>query len=624
MPSSKAANKRSAPESASSTEAKQPKATESDELDDLFASAEVVAPKIVNKTTTNGAADGATLDSTLKVPEGYALAYNPGETNTIKALVLGNSAKYNQNGPTSVKLTCRALDIKNAGADITRAGPIMAVALSKNEKVKDASGIDINARLIPTGTTPVLYKGTEIFSLTVTLGKLTHQGLKEAEVSKLVAGAKIELRDVYFNTSGVGMPWLTCTEFKVSETRASHDGVALALDAIAGCGTSLMLGAVLNSVPVFRGGEAPTVETKRCFDECKALIENTKAALCDQLSAKYPSFHSPPELLKLEDSETQVGPTLLFGKTKISPPGVEGKGVFFDDAKGALVYARKGDDDKLAAHFAGGAIVASDLGTTRSLNTHPTFGEMYVLPTKQSYIPNVGMLQSDAAPFAMKHVLTVANAITIKVPLATLSAPFGVNERKTLELLMDNVYPVANMAFMGTKAKIYTRNYENDDYSQDVLIDTPNQFTVDVRGTLRNVGLRLSTETVSGLFNGAACSTVDPISGESLIDGMGSDHKPVVSKLSPNGGVASVREQSIALNDDTLEFYGVVPNAIQIAMADGNLNCGTDETVGDAAFLTAGGGTVEGCAAMLKNRELAVFAVRVKTKTIATSTSAAE
>lgn len=101
------------------------------------------------------------------------------------------------------------------------------------------------------------------------------------------------------------------------------------------------------------------------------------------------------------------------------------------------------------------------------------------------------------------------------------------------------------------------------------------------------------------------------------------NHKPVVSKLSANGGVASLREQSIALNDDTLEFYGVVPNAIKVAMADGNLKCGTDEKVGNAAFLTAGGGTVEGCATMLKNRELAVFAVRVKTKTIASSSSAA-
>ena len=625
MPSSKAANKRSAPESATSTEAKQPKATESDELDDLFASAEVVAPKIVNKAGTNAADDGAPLDSTLKIPEGYSLAYNPGQTNTIKAVVTGASAKYNQNGPTSVRLTCKVLNIKNAGADVTRAGSMMIIALSKNDKVKDASGIDINARLIPTGTTPVLYKGTEIFSLTVTLGKITHQGLKEAEVSKLVPGAEVELRDVYYNTSGMGKPWLTCTDFKVTKTRASHDGVAFALGEIANCGTSLMLGAALNSA-VFRGGEAPTVETKPCFDVCKELIENTKADLCGLLSGKYPSFHSPAEALKLEGSDTQVGPTLLFRKTKISPPDVEGKGLFFDNAKAALVYAsaRNGDPDKLAALFPGGAVVASDWGTTRSLTTHPTFGEMYVLPTKQSYIPNAGMLQSGAAPFTMKHVLAVMNAITIKVPLAVLAAQFGVNERETLELLMDNIYPVANMAFMGTKAMIYTRNYENDDYSQDVLIDSPNQLTVDVHGTLRNVGLRLSLATVSGLFGGAAFSTVDPISGESLVDMMGGDHKPVVSKLSANGGVASLREQSVSLNDDTLEFYGVVPNAIKIAMADGNLNCGTDETVGDAAFLAAGGGTVEGCAAMLKNRELAVFAVRVKTKTIATSTSAAE
>ena len=211
MPSAKAPTKRAATETATDTEAKQQKATESDELDDLFSDAEVVAPKIVNKVATNTATDGTTLDSTLKIPEGYALAYNPGETNTIKALVTGASAKYNQNGPTSVKLTCKMLNIKNAGADIMRAGPMMIIALSKNEKVKDALGIDINARLTPTGTTPVLYKSTEIFSITVTLSKLTHLGLKEAEVGKLVPGAEIELRDVYYNTSGMGMPWLTCT-----------------------------------------------------------------------------------------------------------------------------------------------------------------------------------------------------------------------------------------------------------------------------------------------------------------------------------------------------------------------------------------------------------------------------
>ena len=623
MSSSKAPTKRAAPESATNTETKQQKATESDGLDDLFAEAEVVAPRIVNKAVANAAADGTPLDSTLEIPEGYSLAYNPGHTNMIKAVVTGASAKSNQSGPTSVRLTCKALNIQNAGADITRAGPMMAIGLSKNARVKDASGIDINARLIPTGTTPVLYKSNEIFSLTVSLGKITHQGLKEAEVAKLVPGADIELRDVYYNTGGTGMAWMTCTDFKVTKTRASHDGVASALGAIAGCGTSLMLGVALNSA-VFRGGEAPTVEAKPCFDACKVLIENTKLDLSSQLSAKYPSFHSPPEPLKLEGSDTQVGPTLLFHKTKISPPGVEDKGLFFDDSKAGLVYKHKGDADKLADLFAGGAVVASNLGATRSLTTHPTFGDMWVLPTKQSYIPNVAMIKSDTTPFAMKNVLTVDNGIIVKVPLATLAAPFGVNERKTLELLMDNVYPVASMAFMATKAKIYTRNYDNDDYSQDVLIDSPNQLTVDVLGTLRNVGLRLSFETVGDLFGGTAVSVVHPISGESLVDMMGGDHKPVVSKLSANGGVASLREQSVSLNDDTLEFYGVVPNAIKIAMADGNLNCGTDETVGDAAFLAAAGGTVEGCAAMLKNRELAVFAVRVKTNTIATSTSAAE
>ena len=619
--SSKAPIKRAATKPATNKETKQQKTAESDDLDDLFADVEVVAPKAVT-SATNGAAGDTTLDSTLQIPEGYSLAYNPGQTNMIKALVIGASAKSNQNGPTSVKLTCKMLNVKNAGADITRAGPTMAIGLSKNDKVKDASGIDVNARLIPTGTTPVLYKGTDIFALTVTLGKLSHQGLKEAAVAKLVPGAEVELRDVYFNYfNTLGVPWLTCTDFEVTKTRSPHDGVTVALDAVASCGTSLIVSTALNSV-AFRGGEASTVEMQPCFDTVKELIHTTKTDLCGQLRLKYPAFDSPPEPLKFEDSETQVGPTLLFRKTKISPPGADTKGVFFDDAKLALYRKRNGDTDKLAALFAGGAVVASDLGTTRSLTTHPTFGEMYVLSTKQYYIPSAAMLESDT-PLAMKHVLTVTDGITLKVPPAVLVAPFGVNERKTAELLMDNVFPVANMAFVATKAKIYTRNYDNDDYSQELVIDTSNQITIDVLSTFRNVGLRLSSKTVNELFGGASVSTVDPISGESLVDMMGGDHKPVVSKLSANGGVASLREQSITLNDDTLEFYGVVPNAIKIAMSDGNLNCGTDQTVGDAAFLAAGGGTIDGCAVMLKKRELAVFAVRVKTKTIATSSTAA-
>ena len=141
MSSSKTPTKRSVSKQSPNSEAKQQKTADSDDLDDLFADTQVSAPVIVSsKMATNGAVDDTTLDSTLEVPEGYSLAYNPGQTNTIKALVTGASAKYNQIGPTSVKLTCKALNIKNAGADITRAGPMMAIALSKNDKVKDASG----------------------------------------------------------------------------------------------------------------------------------------------------------------------------------------------------------------------------------------------------------------------------------------------------------------------------------------------------------------------------------------------------------------------------------------------------------------------------------------------------
>lgn len=108
------------------------------------------------------------------------------------------------------------------------------------------------------------------------------------------------------------------------------------------------------------------------------------------------------------------------------------------------------------------------------------------------------------------------------------------------------------MSVVRLPLSVYKRNYDNDDYSQELVIDTSNQFTVDVLSTFRNVALRLSPERVSKLFNGAGVSTVDPISGESLVDMMVCDHKPVVSKLSTNGGVASLREQPIALDDDSL------------------------------------------------------------------------
>ena len=245
-----------------------------------------------------------------------------------------------------------------------------------------------------------------------------------------------------------------------------------------------------------------------------------------------------------------------------------------------------------------------------------------MISTAQTYIPSIAVLKSDS-PFALCNMLTVGGGIIIKVPPAVIAAPFGVNERATADLLMNNVLPVATMAFMPNKAKIYQRDYDKNDYTQDLVIDNSSQFVIDILGTFRNVALRLSPSKVTDLFNGASHSAFEPVSGESLIDMLGGDHKPTVSTLT-NGGVASLREQTVTINDNTLEFYAVVNNAIKVATSDGNMQCGTNETVGDAAFLEAGGGTIEGCTTMLKKRELAVFAVRVKSKTnAASSTSAA-
>ena len=101
---------------------------------------------------------------------------------------------------------------------------------------------------------------------------------------------------------------------------------------------------------------------------------------------------------------------------------------------------------------------------------------------------------------------------------------------------------------------------------------------------------------------------------------MTGDRKPIVSDLA-TGGVVCLREKSVKLTDDTLEFYAVVPKMMSIVQAAGNATCGTNPIVGDAAFLAVGGGSVDDCAKMMKKGEIAVFAVRVKPKTTAVSST---
>ena len=590
------------------TETSKRQKTDVEDMDDLFAE-EPCAPVVTSTKAIGNAA--MEMDASLKIPEGVKLAYNPGKTNSCKVKILSAAPKTNPNGPTSVKATAQVLTFKMPGADILRAGPLMAIALSKNDKVKTETGIDVNARLIPTDMTPVLNKSTDLVSITLTLGKITQKGLREKAVADLSPGAEVELTDIHFSTSDKGIPWLTCSEFKVTKTVPYLDGLHAATEAVAKAGDSLVVSAALNSV-AFRKDAAPTPEMQAGFDAVKEKLSTGKTELAAKLTATFPKYITPSDPLRLEESDVQVAPMLSFNKTKIPMTKDPTKGVLFDDAKRAVFYKRTDDGESFTALFAGGAVVASVFGAQRSYTGSKFSGEMHVLPTKQLFIPSIGPINSDFGP---KQILTV-DGPTLKVPFAVLAAPLGVNERTTAELVMANLLPNATMSFMPSKAKIYQRDYDTPGYIQEVYIESSDQFTMDILSSFRTAALRISSETVSGLYDGAEFSTLVPTAGESLVDMMGGDRPPKVSTLD-RGGVVSLREASIKIDDDTLEFYAVVPAMMQIVQAAGNINCGTDSKVGDAAFIAAGSGSIKGCAAMLKKGEIAVFAVRVKAKTTA-------
>jgi hypothetical protein len=586
-----------------------------DAMDDLFGDEDEYSTKIVAKIANTADELTGAVDTTLHIPEGRALAYKPGETNSAKIKILGSSHKSNENGPTSVKASAKILSWNRIGADIVREGAATAIMMTKSERVQTANGVDVNACLVATDTSPVLLKVTEVINLTLTLGKITQKGLKEKAVADLAAGAEVLLTDLKYQTSGVGVPWLTAAEWKVTEKAAGADGVSAAVATIAKSGWSLSLGAAVNSV-AFRADAAPAPEMMPSFELIKASLASTKASMVDKLKAALPLLEESSDPLLFESNDQQIAPVLVFRKTKVASPANPKKGVLLNDAKLTLYLKRSGNGDALAELFEGGPIVASELGSERSFMETKLSGQMHVLPTKQLFIPTLDALKADSV-FMVKHILAVTGP-TLKVPLAVMAMPFGVNERATAELLMENVVPCANMVFMPAKAKIYTVKHGNPDYIQDVWIE-PSQITIDARTTLRNVGLLLSTETVVSMYAGADYNENVPLSGESLLDMMGGDgHKPKM----PRGAafsISSLRETKIALSP-SLEYYAVVPNMLKVAQGDGNIDCGTNSEVGDRLFLEAGGGSIDGCAAMLKKGELAVFAIKMQKATTAVET----
>ena len=125
----------------------------------------------------------------------------------------------------------------------------------------------------------------------------------------------------------------------------------------------------------------------------------------------------------------------------------------------------------------------------------------------------------------------------------------------------------------------------------------------------------LSAKMVKKLYGGAAATTPAVGIAESLSDALkDKDHAPKVATLQ-DGGVVSLREKLAEPDDDTLEFYGVVPKMADLTQSEGMLNCGTDTKVGDAAFLKAFNDQPALALDAVKKGAAAIFAVRVAPKT---------
>ena len=111
-------------------------------------------------------------------------------------------------------------------------------------------------------------------------------------------------------------------------------------------------------------------------------------------------------------------------------------------------------------------------------------------------------------------------------------------------------------------------------------------LTIDVLSTLRNLAFRLSRKCVKKIYGDVDQSKPTVGIGESLIDAFKDQdkgHAPTVATLN-EGGVVSLRETMVELNDPTLEFYGVVPDMAELAQGQGMIDSGTNPKVGIEAF----------------------------------------
>ena len=599
--------------------AKPPPAKEGDEsLKDSSSEDEGLQPMTIAKPKAppSGGAGKSPTAITVEVPDGKILA-KPVGTKPCKltGTIMGACIKKTDKGPSSVKATIAISNIDPGHKEVIRAGQITGLVLAKDEKVKKEDGSLVYATLMDGSVDPTMKVGGG--ALQFTLQNLKgDKGVRETTVKELVPGATIELTDPKFGQVDHGSVYLKAESFKVTEkvsSEAPRSGVEKAM-ATARCSGGMLLVTGGFHCEAFCSTNAPTEKMNADFAKVKAALATSKDAFVKEASF-LPKYEAPTDPLHLLGGDSpQMPPVLCFYKTKL-PNG--GGGVLVNDATLAIYLHKQGPTDELIKAFHG-TPVATTVVKAWAIQDSKFMGLIVTLDTELQFVPDPA-----APPKKSQYTLTV-DGPSIGVPLSYLAAPFGVNDRGTLDLLMEGgVISSAHMLVMpdGIKA----------DNKYGFALKYPCQITIDARNTLRTVALSLSPKCVQTMYGDAKMSTPAVGIGESLVDLIPidptkneTDKKPIVATHEDQGGVASLRTTPVELGDKTLEYYGVVKNMLDVTQAAGNFECGTDSDVGTAAFLDVFGGKYALALDAVKKGTAAIFAVRVapKTATVAAGSAA--
>ena len=585
---------------------------DSSDDDDMFSPMKIAKTKGSTAEDKTTAADDDKADTTVQVPEGKLLARPLGTKSTVTGTILGSSVKVKNDAPTSLKVSVAIANVGKGSKDVILTDSLPSFMLAEMEKVTTTGGTHPYATLISTDVSPTIKITAGIVQCTLKNLKGS-KGEKESIVQKCVQGATIQLTGMRYSKWGMPNAYVASDEFKVTTkapVETPREGVTLAIDKVRASGNTLLVSAGFNCMS-FRQTEPPAANVGADWAAVKDVLSTHKAAFATAVLSINPKYEKPSSDLLLVDTSSQnaqIAPMLCFYKTKVEHPASANTGVLWDDTMLATYAVKNKDVESLNKIFNGAPIVATNFYGMARDREAGRLGVLYEIKTEVKVVPKY----TASAPSKFKNILTVGGP-TIKAPVSFFAAPFGVNERTTADLLMEHVLPVANMIGMPNKCNIYDLKYEDSDYTQDCLLDAQCQLTIDVLSTFRNVALRLSAKMIAKLYDGASSSTPVVASGGALTDLLAEaeDAKPTISTLA-NGGVVSLCETAVTFDDPTLEFYGVVPDLMNIAQAEGNLKCGTDASVGEAAFNHALG-NVKLTEAMKKGAA-AVFAVRVVPK----------